>query len=123
MDAADDVGAGQYEQVVVALEILAVCGEALAPEVGFREGVLLDHGAHGTVEDEDAFGQELAEFGAAVCLHGGRVGVWSSLAMAVGCGHEKRRGKPQGFASAVGTVAEPGCENRVSQSQRSSARP
>src|SRR5690606_17976991 len=63
--AGDDVGAGQGEEVVVALEVVrgAVArvpavdsaGEALAAVVGLGQAGALDHGAHGAVDDQDAF--------------------------------------------------------------------
>ena len=37
VDAADDVGAGQHQQVVVAAQILRVIREALAAEIGLGE--------------------------------------------------------------------------------------
>ena len=58
MDAADDVGPGQDEQVVVALEVVAVIPEALAAVIGLGQAVALDHGAHGAVEDKEALGEE-----------------------------------------------------------------
>ena len=63
MDALDHVGAGQHEDVVVALEVAAVITETLAAEVGLLEPVALDHGAHRAVEDEDALGEEPFEAG------------------------------------------------------------
>jgi hypothetical protein len=71
VDAADHVGPGQAQQVVVALEVLAVGGEALAAIVGLDQFVALDHGAHGAIENEDALRDQLAQFGTAVGLHGG----------------------------------------------------
>ncbi len=56
MDAADDVRPGQDEQVVVALQVAGLVGEALAAEVRLVQLVALDHGAHGAVEDQDAVG-------------------------------------------------------------------
>ena len=54
VDVADRVGLGQDEQVVVALEVLAVVAEALAAEVGLRQLERLDLGPHGAVEHQDA---------------------------------------------------------------------
>ena len=61
MDGPNDVGLGQDEQVVVALQVARPVGEALAAEVGLGQLVLLDHGAHGAVEDEDALGELFLE--------------------------------------------------------------
>ena len=67
---------GQGEQVVVAalvaraaaafamrmarrgVGLVVAVGEALAAIGGFIEFVLLDHGAHRAIDDEDAFGQQ-----------------------------------------------------------------
>ena len=62
VDAADDVGAGQDQQVVVALEVVRVIGEALAAVVGFLQPVALDHRAHRAVEDEKTSGEESGKF-------------------------------------------------------------
>jgi len=53
VDGTDDVGLGQHQQVVVALEVTGPVGEALAAEVSLAQPVLLDHCAHRAVEDED----------------------------------------------------------------------
>ena len=54
MDGANDVGPGQHQQIVVALELARMVGEALAAEVGLAELVRLDLRAHRAVEHEDA---------------------------------------------------------------------
>ena len=61
VDGANDVGLGQRQQVVVALQVAGPVGEALAAEVGLAQAVLLDHRAHGPVEDEDTPGQLFLE--------------------------------------------------------------
>jgi hypothetical protein len=43
-----------------------VVGEALAPEVRLGEALPLEHRAHGTVDHQDALGEELLELGASV---------------------------------------------------------
>ena len=53
----DDVGPRQHQHVVVALEVVAVRGEALAAEVALLEPVPLNHRAHRAVEDGDAVGR------------------------------------------------------------------
>ena len=55
MDVGDDPGPGDRQQVVVALQVRGMVGEPPAPEISFFELVLLDHGAHGAVEHQDAF--------------------------------------------------------------------
>jgi hypothetical protein len=76
VDAGDDVGRGEDQQVVVAAQVARPVGEAVAAEVLLGEPVPLDHRAHRAVEDEDPVGEEGAELlggvGAQVCLgHGG----------------------------------------------------
>src|SRR5690606_25382228 len=61
MDLVDDVGPHQRQQFVVALQVLAVAGEALAAEIGLAQLVALDHRAHGAVKDEDAFAEQAGE--------------------------------------------------------------
>ena len=61
MDAADDVGPRQDEQVVVALEVARVRREARAAEVGLGEAVALHHRAHRAVDDEDPVAEEGVE--------------------------------------------------------------
>ena len=73
MDATDDAGLCQGEQVVVAGLLMAEIGEARAVIVGPRELVPLDHGAHGTVEDENALGEQFAKQESAIWLQG----IWS----------------------------------------------
>jgi hypothetical protein len=68
VDAADDVGPRQAQEVVVALEVFRVGRKALAAIVGLGELAPLHHGAHGAVEDQDALRQQGAQFGAAVGL-------------------------------------------------------
>ncbi len=63
VDAADHVGPGEGQQVVVALEVLHVGLEPVDPEVSLGEGVFLDLGPHGSVEDEDALGEGSPEQG------------------------------------------------------------
>jgi hypothetical protein len=74
--AANDVGPGQRQEVVVALEVVRMRGEtricvqsARSAVVGFAEAVALDHRPHRTVEDEESALQEGGKFGAAVRLH------------------------------------------------------
>ncbi|MPN27711.1 hypothetical protein SDC9_175145 [bioreactor metagenome] len=70
MDLADHVGAGQHQQVVVALQVVRMVGEARAPIIGFAQPVALDHRAHGAVEDEQALLEQGGEFGRTIGLHG-----------------------------------------------------
>jgi hypothetical protein len=57
----DHLGLGEHEHVVVALQVVAVVAEALAPVVGLLEPRALHHRAHGAVDHQDALGQEQLE--------------------------------------------------------------
>ncbi|MNK92639.1 hypothetical protein D3C87_1127690 [compost metagenome] len=72
VDLGDHIGPHQGQQLVVALHVLAVAGEALAAEVRLAQLVALDHGAHGAVQDQDALAQQAGEF-AALGIGFGRV--------------------------------------------------
>ncbi len=63
MNRLDDCRLGNTEQIVVALEIRPPVSKALATIGGFIKAMLLDHGSHATVENEDAFAQQGAEAG------------------------------------------------------------
>jgi hypothetical protein len=63
VDLANDLRPGQGQQVVVALEVVRPGLEALAAVVGLAQAVALDHGAHGTVDHQDALGRDLVESG------------------------------------------------------------
>ncbi|MND04711.1 hypothetical protein D3C83_251070 [compost metagenome] len=58
MDAADEIRPRQRQQVVVAPQVARPVAEALAAELRLVQMLALDHGAHGTVEDEDAFAHQ-----------------------------------------------------------------
>lgn len=51
----DDIGAGNGKDVAVVEEVFVVVLEAIAPGIGFGEFVATNGGAHGSVEDHDAF--------------------------------------------------------------------
>ena len=63
MDAADDVGTGQDQEVIVALDVHRPVGEALAAEVLLAQDMALDHRPHGAVEHQDSLGQQPLEGG------------------------------------------------------------
>lgn len=83
MNAGNDLRAGQQQQIVVALQIVAlryVCvvatgavhvrtvvalGKAGAAVIGLLQIVALDHGAHRAIDDEDALGKRGGELGCA----------------------------------------------------------
>ena len=58
VDRLDRLRLGDREQVVAAAEVGRMAGEFPATKILFREAQLLDHGAHGAVEDQDTFGRE-----------------------------------------------------------------
>jgi hypothetical protein len=127
VDAADHVRSRDAQQVVVALEVLAVRRKALSAIIRLDQAVALHHGAHGAVENEDALRQQCAQFGAAVGLPaGGGIGGYgghASLQSMTGAGALQRlTGGPEGSVSAVETGSEPGVTARISGSalQRSS---
>ena len=76
MDGLDDVRAGQHQQVVGAPQVRWVVAEPLAAEGGLVQLVGLDHGAHGAIEDQDAFPEQVGESFRA--LDAPRVGVRGS---------------------------------------------
>ena len=95
VDRRDRLGPGQHEQVVVALQVVAVVGEPAggrAAEVGFGELQLLDHRAHRAVEDEDALAHQAREFVGAVGLHG------VACSRRHGTTKNPPSGQPDGFA-------------------------
>jgi hypothetical protein len=70
MDAYDDVGAGQRQQVVIPLQIVHVILESLPTEGRFIEPVSLDHGAHGAIHDQDTLReQRFEELALRSCRH------------------------------------------------------
>ena len=77
MNVLDHLRLRQAQQFVVALHILMKVLEALAPVLCLAQLEALDHGAHGAIEDGDAFredgGQRLGA-GVGRGVHGGIVG-------------------------------------------------
>ena len=61
MDITNNPRLGQRQEIVVALEIAGMLLKTLAPVPGLVQLVTLDHGAHGTVQNQDPFRQELFE--------------------------------------------------------------
>jgi len=69
----DELRPGQADQLVVALEIKRVVAESLAAEVRLGQPPVLEPGAHGAVDHQDALGRQrlqAAASGSAVCGHG-----------------------------------------------------
>ena len=58
MNACDHVGLSEDEQVIRALEVDMVVLKALTTIVGLFELMALDHRAHSSVDDDDAFGEQ-----------------------------------------------------------------
>ena len=63
MNPLDHIGAGDGEDVVVPLQIMAVILEPLAAEVGLGQRMALDHRSHGSVEQGDAAGEKFPQQG------------------------------------------------------------
>ncbi len=71
VDSADDVRLGQRQQFVIAFDeqLAAGAGEVNETTVGaaaiifFRQLILLDHGAHRAIQDQDALREQLAQAG------------------------------------------------------------
>ncbi len=61
MDLADQLGTGQRQQVVVALEVARPVAEALAAVISLAEPVRLDDGSHRAVEHQDPLAKQAPE--------------------------------------------------------------
>jgi hypothetical protein len=61
MDTTNNVRTSERQNVVVALQVASVIAESLAPVAPLIETVLLDHSAHGSVEEHYAFLQQLLQ--------------------------------------------------------------
>ena len=61
MNSRDHVGTRQHEHVVVAAKVVGMRSEPIAAEVGLGQAMPLHHGAHRTVEDEQALGEQAVE--------------------------------------------------------------
>jgi hypothetical protein len=71
VDARDDLGGGDAQQVVVALHVARPVGEPLAAVARLVRTVPLDGGAHRAVEDQDPLLQQRGELGGDVRAKGG----------------------------------------------------
>lgn len=58
MDATHQIGTGEHQQVVVALQTYRVVAKFFTPEIGLGKPFALNHSAKGTVEHEDAAGKK-----------------------------------------------------------------
>ena len=101
VDARDDVGLGERQQVVVADHVAGPVLEPLAAVAGLVGAVALDGGAHRTVDDEDPLAQERGELGGGVGSVLGRRGhavllcwPWAGLASSVGRSSTRWTGFP-----------------------------
>ena len=61
MNAGDQIRPHQTQEIVISFEIDRMQREPLAPVVGLREWIGLNHGAHGAVQDQNALSELLAE--------------------------------------------------------------
>ena len=62
MNAPDQIRARQGEQVIVPLEQLRPVGKALATVVSLLQLLVLDHGAHGAIEQQNPLRESLAQW-------------------------------------------------------------
>ena len=58
MDRGDGARLRQAQQIAVAAEVARVIAEPVAPKFRLAEAVLLEHRAHGPVDDEDPLAQQ-----------------------------------------------------------------
>ncbi len=65
----DDGRLRQRQQLVIAFDVVREAGKARAAIGRLIQPVLLDHGAHGAVKDQDAAFQQGAEFRGAIGVH------------------------------------------------------
>ena len=70
VNTANDLGPRQQQQVVVALQIVLMIGEARIAKVALFQPVALNHCAHGAIKDENALFEQGFQFGCTVGLHG-----------------------------------------------------
>ena len=63
MDSGHNLRLGEYQQVIVPLEVAGPVGEPGPAIIGLLQPMTLQHGAHGAVEDKDAVRQKVAETG------------------------------------------------------------
>ena len=68
MNPGDDIGAGNAEQLIVALDVGMVLREALSAVVRLLQVFGLDHGSHGAVDDQDALLQGLFQGARSCCV-------------------------------------------------------
>ena len=54
MNAANGVGPGERQQIIVAFDVGVVVGQQFAAKILFRQAELLDRGTHGAVEHDNA---------------------------------------------------------------------
>ena len=96
MDIAYRVRLREIEQIVVAAYIALPFGEARAAIAGFAEPERLDHGAHGTVEHENALGREVSELGLHRRYFDGYTASRHRFNELGGCSPSPRRGEGRG---------------------------
>ena len=56
VDFPDYIGLSKAEQIIIASQVVGEVGEAFTPEFIVGKASRLDHGPHGAVEQQDAFG-------------------------------------------------------------------
>lgn len=61
MDIANKIRLSQHQQIVIAFNIAVPVSKALATIIALFEFMALDHGAHGTVENQNLLFQGIGE--------------------------------------------------------------
>jgi len=80
MNIANNAWLGEYQQIVITLEITRPIPEALTPVIIFFERVGLDHGAHGAIQYQNALLKQLVEmFDALISVHNMPAEKWSAI--------------------------------------------
>jgi hypothetical protein len=61
VDLADNIRAGQHQQVIVSFKIALPVGKTLTAKIGLVQLITLDHGAHAAIKQHDTFRQLLLQ--------------------------------------------------------------
>ena len=78
----DDLRLGQGQQVIITLQVARPVGKARPPIVPFGQLIGLDHGPHGAIQKQDAFGQQIPDqlgAGGVIVGHGRRGWMYATV--------------------------------------------
>ena len=59
----DQLGLRDRQEIIVAAEVPGPVRESIAAEIGLAQPAALNHGAHGAIEDDESFPEQLQEGG------------------------------------------------------------